>query len=177
MRGTQSFVGVMTAVWRRPSLAGLEIAWRWAGGVAVLAAGSADLAVRRGVLASTADGASVRCGGCVSAGRGDHTLLLAYANAVAFLTGRVWRWLVAVRWLCFGWWCAAVGRTAVLRRLDGGLQARRISMLVLGALRAGLLAVVLGDLDLGRWGGGAGESYGAGGARARSRALCCSARC
>jgi hypothetical protein len=39
---------------------------------------------------------------------------------------------------------AALGRTAVLRRMDGGLQARRISMLVLGTLRAGLLAVVWG---------------------------------
>ena len=36
VRGTQSFVGVMTAVWRRPSLAGLEIAWRWLVGVVVL---------------------------------------------------------------------------------------------------------------------------------------------
>jgi len=47
---------------------------------------------------------------------------------------------VTVLWLVV----AAVGRTMVLRRLDGRLQPRRFTMLVLGALRAGLLAVVWG---------------------------------
>lgn len=37
---------------------------------------------------------------------------------------------------------AAVGRTAVLRRLDRGLRSRRFAMSVLGTLRAGWLAVV-----------------------------------
>ena len=48
--------------------------------------------------------------------------------------------IAVVLWLVV----AAVGRTVVLRRMDGALQARRVSMLVLGALRAGLLAVVWG---------------------------------
>jgi len=53
------------------------------------------------------------------------------------------RWMVpsvVVLWL----FVAALGRTVVLRRLDGTLQSRRFAVLVLGALRAGLLAVVWG---------------------------------
>lgn len=37
MRGTQSFVGVMSAVWKRPSLTGLELLWRWGVGIPTLA--------------------------------------------------------------------------------------------------------------------------------------------
>ena len=58
-------------------------------------------------------------------------------------TAPLLRWLVPVAivlWLVV----AAFGRTNVLRRLDGALQARRFAMLVLGTLRAGLLAVVWG---------------------------------
>jgi hypothetical protein len=47
---------------------------------------------------------------------------------------------VIVLWLV----AAAFGRTVVLRRLDAGLRVRRVSMFVLGTLRAGLLAVVWG---------------------------------
>ena len=53
------------------------------------------------------------------------------------------RWLVPtaiVLWFVV----ASLGRTIVLRRLDGALQARRLAMLVLGTLRAGLLTVVWG---------------------------------
>lgn len=35
-RSTQSFVYVMTAIWKRPGLTGLEAAWRWAAGVPLL---------------------------------------------------------------------------------------------------------------------------------------------
>ena len=36
VRGTQSFVYVMAAVWRQPSLVALEVLWRWAFGVVAL---------------------------------------------------------------------------------------------------------------------------------------------
>ena len=36
VRGTQSFLNIMGNVWRRPSLLGLEVLWRWAFGVPLL---------------------------------------------------------------------------------------------------------------------------------------------
>ncbi len=36
-RGTQSFVHILALVWRRPSLVGLEILWRWTFGIPLLA--------------------------------------------------------------------------------------------------------------------------------------------
>lgn len=36
-RGTQSFVHILAMVWRRPSLVGLEILWRWTFGIPLLA--------------------------------------------------------------------------------------------------------------------------------------------
>ena len=36
-RGTQSFVQILALVWRRPSLVGLELAWRWSFGIPLLA--------------------------------------------------------------------------------------------------------------------------------------------
>ena len=138
VRGTQSFVGVMGAVWRRPSLMGLEIWWRWLVGVVVLwmagvALGSSG--VELGVDTAVLRGASV-------------FQPAAAIDGLHGLVDSVWtyalpslRWLipvVVVLWLL----AAAVGRTLVLRRLDPGLRARRFAMLVLGALRAGLLVVV-----------------------------------
>ena len=35
-RGTQSFVGTLSACWGRPSLVGLEVLWRWAFGIPAL---------------------------------------------------------------------------------------------------------------------------------------------
>jgi len=140
VRGTQSFVGVMTAVWKRPSLAGLEILWRWV--VGALAAYLGAVAFGSYGIAAKVDAAGLQN-------------LSAFQPAAAIqslhaLAGSIWtstvpmlRWLipsVIVLWLVV----AAVGRTVVLRRLDGGLHARRFAMLVLGALRAGLLAVVWG---------------------------------
>lgn len=37
-RGTQSFVHILAACWRRPSLLGLELLWRWLFGIPLLAA-------------------------------------------------------------------------------------------------------------------------------------------
>jgi len=140
VRGTQSFVGVMTAVWKRPSLAGLEIGWRWL--VGIVAFGLAGLAFGSRGLGAKVDLGWVRNAsvfqpvGAINGLRDAASGLWNYASPVL-------RWMVPaviVLWLVG----AAVGRTVVLRRLDGGLHARRFAMLVLGALRTGLLAVVWG---------------------------------
>ena len=130
----------MTEVWGRPSLTGLEIVWRWAVGVVALCLASVALGsygVGVGIDWTALRGASVfQPVAAIDSLQGAADSLWRYA-------GPMLRWLVplvTVLWLVV----AAVGRTMVLRRLDGRLQPRRFTMLVLGALRAGLLAVVWG---------------------------------
>lgn len=130
----------MSAVWKRPSLAGLEIWWRWCVGIVVL------------FLAETAFGGyGVEFGVDTSALRNASVFQpVAAIASLQAVADPLWRWAVPM----LGWlvpsvivlWLvvAAVGRTIVLRRMDGALQGRRFAMLVLGALRAGLLAVVWG---------------------------------
>ena len=140
VRGTQSFVGVMTEVWTRPSLAGLEIWWRWLVGIVLL------------VLAQvTFSSYGVEFGVDTTAVRGASFFQpVAAINAVEGLIRTLWGYyrpnlnmlipVAIVLWLVV----AAVGRTMVLRRLDRGLQTRRFTMLLLGTLRAALLAMVWG---------------------------------
>jgi hypothetical protein len=135
IRGTQSFVGVMTEVWRRPSLTGLEILWRWVAGAPILA-----LAAWRIQVASPT----------VHVNTGALQAMTVFKPVEAFATMHdawaavmpaarpVVMWLLplaGVLWLVV----AAVGRTAVMRRLDKTMHARRGTLLVLGALRAVLL--------------------------------------
>jgi hypothetical protein len=122
VRGTQSFVGVMAAVWKRPWLTGIEIAWRWAFGL--LALGSlwifAHDAVMVWVLKAGDIGPLLLRGQVVARGITDvltNLWLLVGALAV---------------WSAF----AGVGRGWVLRRWDGRLETRRGTMIVLAMLRA-----------------------------------------
>ena len=79
-----------------------------------------------------------------------HTIGVAW-NDLITPVWPLWRWLFAV--VLFVVWIvvAAVGRTVVLRRLDGTLQRRRFAVLVLGTLRGGIAGSGVGDLGLGRW--------------------------
>jgi hypothetical protein len=140
VRGTQSFVHVMGAVWRRPSLTGLEVAWRWGVGVVVLyvdlvALGSYGVDVHlvgwRGISVFQPVQAIDSFEEMV---RG----LLAFTTPSfgMLILGLLVVWLVV----------AAVGRTVVLRRMDRSLRPRWFTMLFLGIVRAGLVAVVWGLL-------------------------------
>ena len=130
----------MTAVWKRPLLAGLEILWRWVVGAVVLWGGFV-------VLGSYGIDVKVDATGLQNLSAFQPVAAIASLHAVV---AAIWgygvpmlRWLVPtaiVLWFVV----ASLGRTIVLRRLDGALQARRFAMLVLGTLRAGLLAVVWG---------------------------------
>jgi len=130
----------MSAVWRRPSLAGLEIGWRWLVGVIALCVGGI-------AFESYGIGFGVDLVGLRSTSVFQPVAAIASLNAVA---EALWRYAAPMlRWLVpavimFWLGVAALGRTMVLRRLDGALQPRRLAMLVLGTLRAGLLAVVWG---------------------------------
>ena len=140
VRGTQSFVGVMTAVWKRPSLAAGEIWWRWVVGIVVLVLVRltfSSYGVEFGVDTTALRSASVfQPVAALNAVEGVCRTLWDYykSNLSTLIPAAIGLWLVV----------AAFGRTNVLRRLDGALQARRFAMLVLGTLRAGLLAVVWG---------------------------------
>ncbi len=136
VRGAQSFVGVMTEVWQRPSLTGLEILWRWAAGAPVLALVAWRIQVALPTVhVDTAALGAMTVFKPVAAFATMHDAWAAVMPAVK----PVAMWLVplaAVLWLLV----SAVGRTAVMRRFDETLHARRGTLLMLGTLRAALLA-------------------------------------
>jgi hypothetical protein len=147
VRGTQSFVGVMGAVWGRPSLSGLEIAWRWVASIAFLWVLAVML---RSLGLDFQRGWGQSVGGVDMAALQSLTVFKPVAAVgTLHLAGMkvftaAWP---AVHWLlveaCLFWLIvAALGRTFVLRRLDATLQARTWSMVVLGTLRALVLGVV-----------------------------------
>ncbi len=145
MRGTQTFVGAMSAVWGRPSLAGLEILWRWLPGVCYLALAwllitGAEHFLGIGVMVNwqlSSDWTAVQAATVFQPVAAAHTLVVAWNDFVTPIWP-VWRWLLPVLFLVWNI-VAALGRTAVLRRFDGTLQARRGTLFVLGMLRSSLL--------------------------------------
>jgi hypothetical protein len=135
IRGAQSFVGVMTEVWGRPSLTGLEIAWRWAAGAPILGLVAWRVLVASGTVhVDTAALEAMTVFKPVAAFGAIHAAVAAVLPAAK----PVAMWLLplaAVLWLVM----AAVGRTLVLKRFDKTLHARPMTLLVLGMLRAALL--------------------------------------
>ena len=143
VRGTQTFVGVMSAVWGRPSLTGLEILWRWVPGVVVALiffgflstfGVDADL-IQRQKLAL--DVAGIQASTVFQPVAGVSTIAAAWRDLIE-LVWPVLRWLLPVLFLVWNV-VAALGRTKVLRRFDRTLQARRGTVFVLGLLRSSLL--------------------------------------
>jgi hypothetical protein len=136
VRGTQSFVYVMASVWRRPSLTGLEILWRWALGIVSLWLLEAyGWRVWLAATQGTADPAQVNL---------DHFSLqdpmaasLRVADAMTRLLPpamHVAVWLIPL--LLILWAVAsALGRTAVLRRMDPSFPSRPTTLMLLGAVR------------------------------------------
>ena len=152
VRGTQTFVGTLSACWRRPGLTALEVAWRWAYGIP--AAAAVLWFARRALLAAT--------GGVADPARLglDATLLsdpvgalsadpMLAAGKFARAWAAVWPglehvgvWLVPL--LVLAWVVAsALGRTALLRRIEPSMHARVGTLMVLHALRVLALAAVL----------------------------------
>ena len=129
MRGTQSFVGVMAAVWKRPSLTAFELVWRWSFGLA--AAGLlwffAHDAVMIWVMKFRDVNAVLVRGGLVARGKTDVLAVLWP------LVGGI------VAWSVF----AGVGRGVVLRRWDPALQTRQRAAIVLAMLRAFTFAAIV----------------------------------
>jgi hypothetical protein len=132
----------MGAVWRRPSLTGLEVLWRWVVGVVVVVlvkVAFGRYGVELGVDTTGLRGASVfQPVAAIQSIEGYVRGLWAYVKPIlgVLIPAAAVVWLIG----------SAVGRTVVLRRMDGTLKARWFTMLVLGAMRAGLVAVVWGLL-------------------------------
>ena len=126
LRGTQSFVGVMTAVWKRPSLTGLELVWRWSFGfiAAALIWFFAHDAVMVWALKLHDVGPILARGGLVARGTTD-------------VVAQLWPLLGGIAaWSVF----AGVGRSGVLRRWNSTLKIRRGTTIVLALLRANAFA-------------------------------------
>ena len=122
VRGTQSFVGVMAAVWKRPSLTGLELVWRWSFGLiaAVFTWFFGHDAVMVWALKIQDIGPILARGGVVARGTTD-------------VMAQLWPLLGGIAaWSVF----AGVGRSVVLRRWDPSLRGRRGTVIGLAMLRA-----------------------------------------
>jgi hypothetical protein len=144
VRGTQSFVHTLSECWRRPSLTALEVLWRWVYGIPALLVlwyeGSkilretpVDFAALRNMTVLDPMGAAGTM-----------------ATAMEMLLGPVLRvavWLaplLVVVWVVV----SAVGRTIVLRRVDGRLHARVGTLIVLQAVR---VVALLGSFAVWFW--------------------------
>jgi len=134
----------MSAVWGRPSLAGLEILWRWLPGIFILCLYALLVAVEHflgmGVMVSpqlSSDFAAVQAATVFQPVAAVHTIVVAWNDFVTPIWP-IWRWRLPTLFVVWNV-LAAFGRTKVLRRLDAELAPRRGTLFVLGLLRSLLL--------------------------------------
>jgi len=144
VRGTQSFVHTLSECWRRPSLTALEVLWRWAYGIPAL------LVLRyeaiRILQEAPVDFAALR-NMTVLDPMGSATTLAKALEVLLPAVLRVALWLVpvmVVAWVVM----AAVGRTVVLRRVDGRLHSQIGTLIVLQAVR---VVALLGSFAVWFW--------------------------
>jgi hypothetical protein len=145
VRGTQSLLQICAACWKRPSLLGWELLWRWAFGIP-----AAALLYYEGnrMVAGVASGLSgLSASDPVQAGQ---QLALA-AAVVKPEVERVALWLgplLAVAWAI----ASGLGRSAVLKRLDPTLRLAPFTLILLQLLRmAALIAACVGWYRAIRW--------------------------
>jgi hypothetical protein len=140
VRGTQSFVGVMAAVWKRPLLTGFEVLWRWLVGIPVVALVAWEtMRIERVVPVDTRALEAMTVFKPVDAAQ---TLSLV-ASALLPAILHVALWLVPLALIAWAV-VAAFGRTHVLRRLDPQLVPKPGTLLILGSLRIVVLLAVYG---------------------------------
>jgi len=144
VRGTQSFVHTLSECWRRPSLTGLEVLWRWVYGIPALL-----LLWYEGtkILQETPlDFVSLRSMTVMDPMSAAGTM----AKAMDVLLPPVQKvvlWLVpllVVVWVVV----SSIGRTVVLRRVDERLHSRVGTLIVLQAVR---VVALLGGFALWFW--------------------------
>jgi hypothetical protein len=144
VRGTQSFVHTLSECWRRPSLTALEVLWRWAYGIPalvvlwyegmkILRETPVDFAALRNMTVLDPMGSAATMAKAMEA-------LLPPVMQVAL-------WLapmMVVAWVVV----SAVGRTVVMRRVDGRLHRRVGTLIVLQAVR---VVALLGSFAVWFW--------------------------
>jgi hypothetical protein len=144
VRGTQSFVHTLTACWKRPSLTALEVLWRWAYGIPALLVLRYE-ALR--ILRETPVDISALRNMTVLDPMGSAATM---AKAMMVLLPPVLRlamWLaplMVVVWVLV----SSVGRTVVMRRVDGRLHTRLGTLIVLQAVR---VMALLGSFMIWFW--------------------------
>jgi len=137
----------MGQVWRRPSLSGLEIAWRWPAGLLVLFIATPFVLGSLGMDIHLSGSATPIAPPNFAALQGITVFqpVIAVQTIQASLTpffsaaSPVLRWIIPAIFILWNL-IAALGRTVVLRRLDTTLHPRRLTLFLLGTLRARLLA-------------------------------------
>jgi hypothetical protein len=153
VRGTQTFVYTLSSCWTRPSLTGLEVAWRWVIGVPTIAlvvwqlrailerstGGTLDVARlgldRRlmadpvGALSADPMGAAGKLVGALGVVLPDLEHLAAWMVPLLLVV-----WVVA----------SSLGRTAVLKRADARLHTRPVTLMLLQAVRMVALTACFG---------------------------------
>jgi hypothetical protein len=144
VRGTQSFVHTLSECWRRPSLTALEVLWRWAYGIPVL------LVLRYEALRilreTPVDIAALR-NMTVLDPMGSAATLAKAMQVLVPAALRVALWLAPV--MVLAWVViSAVGRTMVLRRVDGRLHSQIGTLIVLQAVR---VVALLGSFAVWFW--------------------------
>jgi hypothetical protein len=144
VRGTQSFVHTLSECWRRPSLTALEVLWRWAYGIPALLVLWYE--GQKILLQTPVDLAALR-NMTVLDPMGSAATLAKAMEALLPPVLRVALWLaplMVVVWVVV----SAVGRTAVLRRVDGRLHRRVGTLVVLQAVR---VLALLGSFAVWFW--------------------------
>jgi hypothetical protein len=145
VRGTQSFVHTLSECWKRPSLTALEVLWRWLYGIPallvlryeglkILQETPVDWVALRSMTVLDPMGATTTLAKAMMA-------LLPPVLSVALWLAP----LLVVVWVVV----SAVGRTVVMRRVDGRLHARVGTLIVLQAIR---VVALLGSFLVWFWG-------------------------
>lgn len=138
MRGTQSLLHICGALWKRPSLLGWELLWRWAFGISAAAILYYQAAPIAASLPAALSGLSLA--DPLQAGQQVAAAAAALKPGVEHLTGWLGPWL-AIAWAI----ASGLGRAAVLSRLDPASRPAPFTLILLQLLRiAALIGVFLG---------------------------------
>jgi hypothetical protein len=138
VRGTQSLVYICAFCWKRPSLLGWELLWRWGFGIpaaAILYQQGARIASSVSLNQETLSNLSLSD----PLGAGQQLTAAAAALTPTLVRAALWLGpLLAVAWAI----ASGLGRSAVLQRLDPALRASPLTLILLQLLRIAALVAV-----------------------------------
>ncbi len=139
LRGTQSLVGVITFVFRHPSLTALELLWRWLAAAPLLALAWHSLAPA--FQAIPLDAAALQSMTFFEPVRSVAVLAHQFTpfRAPLVATAKWWIPLALLVWAAV----TALGRTAVLRRADPSLRPQLAPMAAVNLVRAAAFGLLL----------------------------------